>query len=64
MKTFADVRKSKSTEKIIDGIKVKFLNDPKGIAVHIEGDKLDVYPDMQKAVKMANEFIRQLKGTE
>lgn len=64
MKTFADVRKSKSTEKIIDGIKVKFQNDPKGIAVHIEGDKLDVYPDMQKAVKMANEFIRQLKGTE
>ena len=64
MKTFAQVRKSKNTEKVINGIKVMFQDDPKGIAVHIDGDKLDVYPDMQRATKMANEFIRQLKGTE
>jgi hypothetical protein len=64
MKTFAQIRESKGTEKKIDGILVKFQPDPKGVAVYIEGDKLDVYSDMEQATKMADEFVRQLKGTK
>lgn len=64
MKTFAQIRESKSTEKKIDGILVKFQPDQRGVAVYIEGDKLDVYPDMDQATKMADEFVKQLKGTK
>jgi hypothetical protein len=62
MKSFAQVRESTSTEKKIDGIKVKFQPNQKGVVVYVEGDKLDIYPDMNRAVKMASEFVKQLKG--
>ena len=62
MRTFAQIREAKGTETKIDGIKVKFQPDLKGVVVYIEGDKLDVYPNMEQATKMANEFVKQLKG--
>jgi len=62
MRTFAQIREAKGTEIKIDGIKVKFQPDLKGVVVYIEGDKLDVYPNMEQATKMANEFVKQLKG--
>lgn len=62
MKSFAQIRESKGTEKKIDGIHVKFQPDQKGVVVYIEGDKLDVYPNMEQATKMATEFVKQLKG--
>lgn len=64
MKSFAQIRESKGTEKKIDGILVKFQPSLNGVVVYIEGDKLDVYPDMEQAAKMADEFVRQLKGTK
>jgi hypothetical protein len=64
MKSFKQIRSPKHTEKKIDGIKVSFQKDSKGVAVYIEGDKLDVYPNEQQATKMATEFIRQFKGTK
>ena len=62
MKTFVQIREAKGTEKKIDGVKVKFQPDLNGVVVYIEGDKLDVYPDMEQATRMADEFVKQLKG--
>lgn len=64
MKTFATVRQTKPAIKKIDGIKVEFQKVKTGIAVNIEGDLLDVYPNEQQATKFATEFIRQLKGKQ
>lgn len=61
MKTFANIRQVKPTTKKIDGMKVEFQKVKSGIAVHIEGDLLDVYPNEQQATKFATEFIKQLK---
>jgi hypothetical protein len=61
MKTFAAVRQTKPTIKKIDGMKVEFQKVKAGVAVNIEGDLLDVYPNEQQATKFATEFIKQLK---
>ena len=61
MKTFANIRQVKPIVKKIDGMKVEFQKVKAGVAVNIEGDLLDVYPNEQQATKFAAEFIKQLK---
>lgn len=61
MKTFATIRLVKPIVKKIDGMKVEFQKVKAGVAVNIEGDLLDVYPNEQQATKFATEFIKQLK---
>lgn len=64
MKTFAKVRRSTQPVKKIDGFKVEFQKTKTGVAVKIEGDLLDVYPNEQQATKFATEFIKQLKAQQ
>ncbi len=61
MKTFAKIRQAKPTVKKIEGVNVDFKKVSNGVAVSIEGDLLDVYPNEQQATRFATEFIKQLK---
>lgn len=68
MKTFnklcEQIKQSvKDTTKKIGGVKVTYRSEGNGVAVYIDGDRLDVYPNQQKAERMASEFIKMYKGT-
>ena len=60
MKTLSQLR-NKTTTKKINGTVVAFKNVSNGVAVTIDGEVLDVYPNINQAEKMATEFLKQLK---
>ena len=66
MKTFSEVRNRKVSGKVvydkrISRIPVKIIDTAKGFAVHIDGDLLDTFKNLQQAKKSAEIAIKELK---
>jgi hypothetical protein len=70
MKTFKDIRESKSKggmpsgehvfNKKVNKHSVMVHKDNKGFTVYIDGDKLDTYKSQKEAEKMGVEFAKEM----
>ena len=63
MKTFQQIREGAKVvfNKKIDKVPVKIVKEPKGFAVYIDGDLLDVFKSQSEAEKTAKTVIKELK---
>lgn len=63
MKSFIEIREANKTlfDKKIDGIPVKIVKEKKGVCAYVDGDKLDIFKNMEEALDSVKTVIKELK---